>query len=190
MTSRELRLNDEYIFEGDITNEVILKWAYDENMLLLEQDEDLVAGHREFFPALFQAANDPECPKGDYALLIMDFYLMFQVLKGDESSISIVEEAISFCEKSSLEKIQEWQSLLEDKVRFIRGVGIVDKTTALAMGRNLLNGISRSCDISIEESDDSWIVELSVPPIHRHKERIFINKDTGKFNFKVSYSGG
>jgi len=184
-------LDEEYVYEGEITNEVILKWAYDENMLLLEQDEDLVAGDREFFPALFQAAEDPECPKGDYALSIMDFYLMFQILKGDDSSISIVEEAIAFCEKSKDRKIQEWKTVLENKVRYKKGVGEVDKATALEMGKNLLNGICRSCDISIvDETHDEWVLELSVPPFHRHKERIYIERTTGKFKFKVSYSGG
>jgi len=184
-------LDEEYIFEGEITNDVILKWAYDENMLLLEQDEDLVAGDREFFPALFAAVNDPECPKGDYALSVIDFYLMFQILKGTDESIAVVQEAIDFCKKSNLKKVQEFQSLLEDKIRFKKGVGKVDKSTALRMGQNLLNSISRSCDTEVvEETSDTWVVELSVPPIHRHKERIMINKDTGEFSFKVSYSGG
>ena len=179
-----------YVDSLDITNEVILKWAYDEEMLLLEQDEDLVVGHREYFPALFKAAEDPECPKGDYIISIIDFYLMFEILKGDDSSISIVEEALEFCKKSNEKKIQDLKMVLEQRKIYKKGIGNVDKCTALEMGKNLLNGICRSCDISIaDESKEEWVVELSVPPLHRHKERIYINRSTGKFKFKVSYSG-
>ena len=183
-------MDEEYVYKGEITNEVIRKWAYDENMLLLEQDEDLVAGDREFFPALFEAAEDPECPKGGYAISIMDFYLMFQILKGDDSSIPIVEEAIEYCEKSNDKEIKAWKAILEKRILYKKGIGEVDKATALEMGQILLNGICRSSDISIaDETCDEWVVELSVPPFHRHKERIYIDKTTGKFKSKVSNGG-
>jgi len=184
-------LDEEYIHQGTITNEVISKWAYDENMLLLEQDEDLVAGDREFFPALFDAIEDPTCPKGDYILSILDFYLMFQILKGGPEAINVVEEAISYCNKSTIHKVHKLKELLESRIRFKKGVGKVDKVIALEMGQILLNGICRSADISVvNDTKNTWVVELSVPPMHRHKERIFINKETGNFEFKVSYSGG
>ena len=178
-------MDEEYIFDGNITNEVIKEWAYDENMLLLEQDEDLIAGQREFFPALFDAIEDNKCPKREYALTIIDFYLMFQILRGGDDAISIVEEAITFCNRSLKPKVHDWKKLLEKRILYKKGIGPVNGDLALEMGKNLLNGICRSAEITIlEEKKSEWVVQLSVPPLHLHKERIYIKKDTGIFRFE------
>lgn len=183
-------MNEEFVFKGEITDDVIRSWAYNENMFLCEQDEDLLLGSREYFSVLFEVAEDPDCPKGDYVLTIMDYYLMFQVLRDDNSSIPIVQEAIGHCIKSKRPKILKWMKLLEKRIQYKTGVKKVSREVAHEMGEILLNGISRNSDILlVEETENEWVVELSVPPLHRHKERLYINRDSGQFNFERDSCG-
>ena len=57
-----------------IDDSVIRQWAYDEDMIL-HQDEDISLGHEIFFPLLFELAEDRCCPKFQYILEIMDRYI-------------------------------------------------------------------------------------------------------------------
>jgi hypothetical protein len=48
---------------ADLTPEVVREWGYDEDLLLLEQDEDLLLYNIDFFPVLLELAGDDRCPK-------------------------------------------------------------------------------------------------------------------------------
>lgn len=180
MADEEIILDD-----WNPSEETIRRWAYDENIFLADQDEDLVLGGKGYFPILIALASDPHCPKAAYILSIMDFYTMFETLWRDKpTAIDVLESAIKLAKPSSDVKIRTWAELLERRVVYKEGIGAVDKTLALQMGQDLLNGICRTCDISIiEESTESWTVRLSVPPYHLHREFLHIDKKTGLFRF-------
>lgn len=47
----------------DITPELVREWAYNEDTLLLEQDEDLLLYDWELLPTLLELIADQDCPK-------------------------------------------------------------------------------------------------------------------------------
>lgn len=180
MTDDEIILND-----WNPSEETIRRWAYDENIFLDEQDEDLVLGGEGYFPVLIPLASDPQCPKASYILSIMDFYTMFAtLLKDTPVAVAILEKAIKLAKPSPDKNVKAWAELLERRITYKKGIGSVDRTLALRMGHDLLNGICRESEISIvKESLETWTVRLSVPPYHHHKEFLTINKKTGLFTF-------
>ncbi len=66
----------------DMTHEVVKEWAYDEDLILMEQDEDLLLYDFELIPTLLELAGDKECPKGDYAFYILCQFSREQVTRG------------------------------------------------------------------------------------------------------------
>ena len=73
----------ERIFEwDDITPEVVKEWGYDEDLILMEQDEDLLLYDFELIPTLLELAGDKACPKGDYAFYILCQFSREQVTRG------------------------------------------------------------------------------------------------------------
>jgi hypothetical protein len=168
----------------DWSPDSLRRWAFDESLILLEQDEDLVIGRRDVLPILMPLADDPTCPKADYILSSFDFYLMFVVLRGADAELSALHEAIDLVRGATRQKLTEWAALLNRRLLYRKGIGPVDRLTALKMGEDLLNGICRQTEISISsETTNAWVVQLSVPPFHRHKEWLTINKEAGTFTY-------
>ncbi|WP_420471440.1 hypothetical protein [Brevundimonas sp. FT23042] len=172
------------IYEGDIDAEAVRRWAYDEDLELMEQDEDLLLHRSDLVPLLLELADDTSCPKANYILSILDFYLMFIILRAQEHQCEIVDQAAILASEARQKNIREWGELQKRRLLYRRGTGRVTKSQALLMGHELLNGASRDSDITLlDETVSTWEVELSVPPFHRHKERLSINKATGTFRF-------
>ena len=89
------------VHEGEIDESVIRAWGYDAELLLLDQDEDLVVGAPEFYPVLAELASDLRCPKRDYAVTIVDFSLMFRVLRKHPDAQEDILRALSLFENSA-----------------------------------------------------------------------------------------
>jgi hypothetical protein len=165
--------------------ETLQRWAYDEKLFLEEQDEDLALGRRDFLPILIPLADDPNCPKADYILSSLDFYLMFVALRGDESALDAIHEAIEIANQTTRPELAQWIKLLKRRLLYREGIGIVNREIALQMGRDLLNGLSREAEITISaELPTSFEVQLSVPPFHIHQEWLTICKATGQYSFR------
>ena len=50
--------------EGEITESIIREWAYDENMWLCDQDEDLILYNEKLLPIIVELGSDSDCLKG------------------------------------------------------------------------------------------------------------------------------
>jgi hypothetical protein len=175
---------DTILNDWNPSESTLRRWAFDENLFLSEQDEDLVLHRREYLPILIPLADDPSCPKASYILACLDFYLMFLVLRGNDKHLDEVREGAALAELARHESLHRWAALQRRRLQYRAGIGPVNREQALVMGEELLNGICRLAQISvIEESASSWTVQLSVPPIHRHKEKLVIDKATGRFVF-------
>ena len=170
---------------NDWSPDSLRRWAFDESLILSEQDEDLELGRRDLLPILIPLADDPTCPKADYILSAFDLYMMFVVLRGTDAELAALYEAIDLVKGASRQDLTDWAALLKRRLLYRKGIGPVDRSTALRMDDDLLNGICRRSEISISsETDSAWDVQLSVPPYHRHKEWVTINKETGTFVFR------
>jgi hypothetical protein len=177
-------VGDVILNEWNPSEETLRRWALDEHLYLSEQDEDLALGRPEYLPLLIELADDPSCPKAEYILSSLDFYLMFLVLRGNESHVAVVSDAARLAAARKTQEVIQWGHLQERRLRYREGIGPVSKDLALLMGQELLNGICRQASISIVgESESTWEVELSVPPSHRHKERLSVSKASGRFRF-------
>jgi len=164
-------------------DETVRQWAYDKDRDFIDdsmQDEDLVLGGLSP-DLLLPLIDDPDCPKSEYLLACLDFDLMFDLLWGRTEKTQKVQGLARQCKRAV---VLNWADLLTRRLRYRKGIGLVNRELALNMGHDLMNGLARFSDISIlEETADQWTVELSVPPFHSHKEWLKISKTTGKFEF-------
>lgn len=55
--------------------ENLLKWAYDENLILLEDDEDVLFFDNECMGIIFPYMFDEKCIKRDYIIFILKNYI-------------------------------------------------------------------------------------------------------------------
>lgn len=178
-------MSDEVILnDWNPSEETLLRWAFDENLLLSDQDEDLILHREEYLPLLISIAGESTCPKAGYILSCLDFYLMFLILRGTDAHLAVVKEGARLAAEGRTQEVVEWGRLQERRLKYRKGIGPVSKSEALLMGQELLNGISRQALISVvHETDEKWEVELSVQPFHRHKERLSISKGSGCFKY-------
>jgi hypothetical protein len=175
----------ERIHQGPIDEAAVLAWGFDEDLLFDQQDEDIVLGaHEEVFPTLARLAQDLTCPKADYSLSIMDFSLMFSVLRKNPGAADRIRRVLGLFEGVNRPQIEKFRQVNLLRLELLHGQAKVSRDRALTLGDAALNGIARNIDLSITEDADSWIVELSVPPLHRHKEWLTICKEDGQFTFR------
>lgn len=166
--------------------ESVRAWAYDPNQNWIDdanQDEDLTLGLLPI-DLLLPLIDDPDCPKASYLLRCLDYHHMFNVLRGEDYHLAETREAIDKASICKHQEIKAWAELQNRRLAYRAGAGPVDRESALAMGQELLNGISRECEITISnESADTWTVQLSVAPFHQYREWLNISKRTGQFEF-------
>lgn len=174
----------ERIHEGPIDEAAVLAWAYDEDLLFASQDEDLLLGaHHEHYPLLAELAKNPACPKAEYCLSIMDFSLMFWVLWRYPDAETAIQRTIGYLLGSDRLAIINFIRVNELRLALLRGGCVENRERALELGTAALNGVSRISDISVTDTPSEWIIELSVPPFHRHKEWLAISKASGTYSF-------
>ena len=170
--------------DGPIDEAIIRQWGYDEELFLAEQDEDLLLGDISHFQVLAELAKDPNCPKADYALAIMDFWLMFQVLRNCPLAAEHIRAAIELFSDTHQPLIKRFIDSNRLRLELLSGLGEVSHERALTVGVAALNGVSRKAEILVKDGGHNWIVELSVPPFHLHRERLTLDKQTGQFSFE------
>ena len=56
------------------TREQLLEWAFDDDLYLTEQDEDLMLYRADLLPVMLEIANTNNCPKKDYVFNILCEY--------------------------------------------------------------------------------------------------------------------
>ena len=116
---------------------MLSQWAYDENFLLSEQDEDLILHHEIFLPLLYKFVEDKHCPKSAYILWIIDCYIKEIILYQkiySKKILHILYQTISFAKKSQRKKVQEWALVLRRMAWYVEGVGSVDRELAIQIG--------------------------------------------------------
>ena len=75
------------------TDETLRRWAYDEDLELAEQDEDLVLHSAGYVPLLLEFAADPACSKQAYCLGILTYFAQLQVLHRQVGSVEAIAHA-------------------------------------------------------------------------------------------------
>lgn len=173
------------IHEGPIDEATVMAWGYDRNLYLCSQDEDLILGARdEFRGVLARLAMDPACPKAGYCLSIMDFRLMFQVLLKHQDAADQIRQTMGYLSGSDRASVRKFIAANTLRLELIAGGPVPTQQRAVALGTAALNGVSRKGKITVQDENCSWIVQLSIQPLHLHKEWLTISKQSGEYSFR------
>jgi hypothetical protein len=166
------------------SEQTLREWAYNEHIQLADQDADLVLHQEKYLPLLLELADDASCPRSSEILSTLDSYLMFLILRGSEEHVRVVERSVALAGAAKTLPVIEWRLLQERRLRYRAGTGPLSRVQAVAAARDLLIGISRVADLKVvDENPKTWEIELSVPPSHRHRERLSFDKVSGAFQF-------
>lgn len=183
---------DHYLFDdGELDDAMIRRWAFDLDVELAGQDEDLLLHDWLFTETILDLAADPSCPRASYILGIWHHFTRHLTVHQVSSDLEAVRHALAVAEKySGHSGINIWIAAQNQRLKYVDGVGMTDRATALSIGDSMLNGACRSCPIEIlRESDTTFLVQLSVPH-GSHKEWLLVDKSTGKFRYSRYWSDG
>lgn len=177
--------------EGNLDEAMIRRWAFDPDLELMQQDEDLALHEWRFAETVLELAADPACPKADYILDIWNYFTRHSLVHQVPSDLVAARHALSLAEKyNSHSGIRRWIAEQTARLRYVEGVGCVDRATALTMADTLLNGGDRKCLIVIlRESDTHFLMQQSFPNPN-YKEWLLIDKQTGEFRYSRYWPEG
>ena len=108
------------------TNEQIKTWAYDENILLVDQDEDLILENTDFLNVLIDLTFDINCPKRDYCISIIKSLIYSKLVRRDFEELKKINISINSLNQNSKQK---WLEELKEK--FNEKFEIITKPTSL-----------------------------------------------------------
>lgn len=97
----------EKIWEGPIDVGALKAWAYDDNLILMEQDEDLLLHDPDFVEPLIALAEDDDCLKGPYILSVLGYYFDDIVNRGRDDPAIIVRGG-QLAARSLNEEVRRW----------------------------------------------------------------------------------
>ncbi|MCE6991309.1 hypothetical protein [Dyadobacter sp. CY323] len=69
------------------TIEQVMDWAYDDDLYLTSQDEDLVLHANKYVAVLFKLASQVDCPKKDYCYSILYHYAQDLMMRRDARAL-------------------------------------------------------------------------------------------------------
>ena len=171
---------------GELTPEVVRTWGYDEDLMLLEQDEDLLLYNFKFFPVLVELAGDDRCPKQEYAFCILCQFSREQLTRGGERGTGALREAWSAIPEPTDGRPQEWYRYVGRLLGYNRPSGPVEKSTARLMAQELLLGIAGRVGKITESSSagpEWWRFTLRTSVT----EHIDVCMATGAFSYILYY---
>ncbi len=168
------------------TVEEVVKWGYDEDFRLSEQDEDLLLHSTEYVPALIKLVDDPDCPKDYFAFSILCEFTREMFLKNNEKEmrdiIKIKEKTTKGKEPS--EYVRKWADYVGRLHDYFYEFKPIDKERAARMARDLLVGIDRLGQPSEPKLyGDTWQMCLETSA----KEYLCIDRNDGTWRYSMFY---
>jgi hypothetical protein len=182
----EVRMAERIWDSSELTPAVVRAWGYDEELLLLDQDEDLLLYDVKFIPVLLELAGDERCPKRDYAFCILCQFCRKQITRGGERGAAALKAAWSAVGQPAGGLPLEWHEYVGRMLGYTKPSGPVDKIAARRMADDLLLGIAGRRG-KLEESDSanpaSWRFTLRTSVI----EHVGICEATGQFSYRLVF---
>jgi hypothetical protein len=167
---------------GELTPDVVRAWGYDEDLLLLEQDEDCLLSEFGFFPVLLELAADDNCPKQEYVFFILCQYCRLVVTAGGEPVKTGLRAIWSAIPEPSYGYPQEWHQFVGRLLNYLQPSGPVDKRMAHRMAEELLLGIAGRMGTVVDDISGLpgwWRFTLRTSIT----EHIDVCSDTGAFSY-------
>jgi hypothetical protein len=97
----------EKVWEGPIDEGAIKIWAYDDHLVLTEQDEDLILYDPDFVAPLIGLAEDEDCLKGPYILSVLGHYFDDIVVRGRDDP-GIIVRGGQLAARSTNDEVRRW----------------------------------------------------------------------------------
>jgi hypothetical protein len=124
---------------GELTPEVVREWGYDDDYLLMEQDEDRLLYAVEFFPVLLELAGDDTCPKQEHAFDILCTFCREQVIRGGRA-IAALRDAWTTLPQPASGRPRQWHDYVGRLLSYVNPMHAVDQTEARLIAADLLLG--------------------------------------------------
>lgn len=159
----------------------IREWGYDEDLYFMEQDEDLLLYELGYVPVLLELAQDPACPKQDYALCILGQFAREAALYHHAEPLQGLEKIVTPL-KTREPAVRDWQNYVNRLLAYQDPPFAVNEQKAWMMAQDLLIGIGRvgQVEMAMGQPSDTWRFSL-ITSIH---EQLSITKQTGVFTYQ------
>ena len=170
----------------DITPDLVREWAYDEEMLLLEQDEDLLLYDWELLPTMLKLIADHTCPKRKWVYFALCQFTRESVTRGGDAGAASLSNALSSVEPPAEGWLAEWYSYARRILGYAQPTGPIDAETAAQIANDLLLGVAGRVGNITHGKDPSpgWLrfsLETSVT------EHVDICPATGEYRYTPWY---
>jgi uncharacterized protein (UPF0147 family) len=179
----------EHVWDGnELTPEVVRRWGYDDEFLLMEQDEDLLLYKAELIPLLLEMAADENCPKRDYIFSILCQFCRVQVARGRSERVAAIRSKWSGITEPADGYPLDWHRYVGRLLTYTQPSGPVDKQAARRMADELLLGIAGRTGSVVESEPDRagwWRFTLRTS----FTEHVDVCEASGNFLYTQSYSG-
>ena len=133
------RISDNY----DPTPDDVRAWGYDDDLMFMSQDEDLLLYGTMYFPVLLELAGDENCRKGGYAFSILCEFSREQVTRGGTASTARLRAAWQSLPPPFGRLPVEWHRYVGRLLAYTEPTGPVGHDAARRMAEELLLGESR-----------------------------------------------
>ena len=173
--NQDLILNDYHPSE-----ETVRRWAYDENLYFIEQDEDGALHDAKYIPLMVELASADDCPKAEYIANILDDCARIAALYETKESLEAFRGPVLAASHSSQSRVRAWASIMERRFAYRHGMGEVDAEQADFMAKDLLCGISRCGAVERTQRalPDHWEYKYFTSS---YAEFLYINKRSGNY---------
>ena len=183
----DYRDGDKYLKSNcPLTPEIVKIWAYDEDLWLLEQDEDLLLYNFEFIPVLLKLVLDDNYPKGDYAFCILCQFCREQVARGGSQGANALEKVVEDLPVQSVGNAKQWYEYVNRLLSYFYNPKPLSKSEAHRVADELLIGIAGRIGVVSESQSlntNWWRFTLKTSVV----EHIDICQKTGVFKYVCIY---
>ena len=170
--------NDDIIHDGPVDDAVVRQWAYNENMWLSEQDEDLLLWHEDYLPVLIELAGQPACTKAGYIFDILQNFIR-EKLTRHPAPLGLFDNTIELAKHSEEAHLRRWAEHLQRQAALKKQSGPVDRQRAQEIGTIILQSYWQpEIEVAVTDENALWYIRC---PSARPKS-LYIHKQTGAFS--------
>jgi hypothetical protein len=170
--------------KGYLTLEDIRLWAYDENLILMNQGEDVLLCDLEYVPLLLELMADESCPKRQDIFNVLCQLSRVCYLFPQQDGWLALEQNLDLAKDTQKAYVSEWANYMCLLQSYLAGTFFVDKKLALTMGQHIINGPGRIAPVRLTKRSMPEWWELSATT--SFQEYLYINKKTGHFRHERS----
>ena len=171
---------------AEITEELIRVWAFDPDLLLLEQDEDLLLCDEPLVPCLVELADDNDCPKNFYIYSTLCQYSRELMTRGKQPGRETLRRIVALAAPKG-HRSRQWFQYSSRLISHLDRNSSTDATTADQIAHDLLIGIAgRFGDVEnlSKPGEQCFRYRLKTSV----EENLEIDKTTGQFTYTPWYN--